>query len=289
MLLSVTAALRSVLPYVVLLLIGAGCASESPSQAEPPAASESVQPTAAASSTGDPLAAPTIEGLFEVAADGRRLNLACWGDGTPTVVLESGHPDGAGVADYGATEYARLLAARTRVCAYDRAGWGESDPAPNEARDADDVVADLAAVLHAADVSGPYVLAGSSFGGMIVTHFAQRHPDDVAGVVVLDTPAPDATLSPADIPEIAWDHPANPEHVNVGPAFENRFARRPATFKAPLLVVTATGGDSSAADQRVWLRSSPQSRQVELEGGHEIYLDAPAEVAAEVTALLDVP
>ena len=233
------------------------------------------------------LADPTVDGRFEVAADGRRLYLTCWGEGSPTVVLDSGHPDGTGIADFGETEFLRRLAAETRVCAYDRAGWGQSDPAPNEPRSADDVVDDLDALLKAAEVDGPFVLAGSSFGGMIAAHFADQHPEDVAGVVLLDVPAPSATLSAKEIPEIAWDHPMNPEHLDIGPEFENRFANSPPSFPAPLVVVTATGGDSSVEDQQAWLQSSEDARQIELTGGHEIYLDDPAGAAAEVISLLD--
>jgi len=130
------------------------------------------------------------------------------------------------------------------------------------------------------------VLAGSSFGGMIVSYFAERFPDDVSGVVLLDVPAPSATLSVEEIPEIAWDHPANPEHVDIGPEFENRFANDPVSFPAPLVVVTAAQGETDVEDQSVWLESSPDSRQVELTGGHEMYLDDPAGAAAEVLELV---
>ena len=264
---------------IALVAIGAlatGCGGESGSEA-----TEST-PTGSL----DPLATPTVEGLFEVTDDGRRLYLTCWGEGSPTVVLDSGHPDAAGVSDFDQTEFVRLIAAETRVCAYDRAGWGGSDPAPNEPRSADDVVDDLDALLEAAEVDSPYVLAGSSFGGMIVSYYAERHADDVVGVVLLDVPRPSATLSEEEIPEVAWDHPTNLGHEDVAPEFENRFANDPPSFPAPLVVVTATAGDSSVQDQRVWLQSSPAARQVELDGGHEIYLDDPAGAAAEVIELV---
>ena len=105
-----------------------------------------------ATSATEALANPTVDGRFEVAADGRRLYLTCWGEGSPTVVLDSGHPDGTGITDFGHTEFVRRLVAETRVCAYDRAGWGRSDPAPNEPRSADEVVDDLDALLKAAEV-----------------------------------------------------------------------------------------------------------------------------------------
>jgi hypothetical protein len=148
------------------------------------------------------------------------------------------------------------------------------------------VIGDLDALLQAAEVGPPYVLVGSSFGGMVVTYYAATHPDDVVGVVLLDVPAPDASLTAAVIPEIAWDHPSNLEHVDAGPEFESRFANDPVSFPAPLTVVTATGGFSGTEDQAVWLAASPSARQVELEGGHEIYLDDPAGAADEVLALV---
>ena len=266
-----------------LSMLAVGCGGSSSD--EPEATSTSAEPTPSAAES-DPVARPSVDGLFEVDRQ-RRLRMVCWGEGSPTVVLEAGHPDGAGVADYGGTEFVRLLAEKTQVCAYDRAGWGESDPAPREPRSADDVVRDLRSLLTEADVPPPYVLVGSSFGGMIVSYYADQHPESVAGVALLDVPAPSARLSEKQIPEIAWDHPSNAEHVAVAPEFENRFAERPVSFPAPLVVVTATGGQSSVEDQQVWLRASPDSRQVELDGGHEIYLDDPEGVAAEVVALVD--
>ena len=241
-----------------------------------------------ASSAPDVLASPVIEGLYGVDEDGRRLNLTCWGEGSPTVILEAGHPNGAGVSDFGVigTEFTRAVADETRVCAYDRAGWGGSDPAPNEPRTADDAIGDLHALLESAGVEPPYVMVGSSFGGFVATYYAATYADEVVGVVLLDVPAPDATLTAALIPEIAWDHPTNLEHVDAGPEFENRFANDPVSFPASLTVVTATQGFSDMEDQAIWLEASPDSRQVELDGGHEIYLDDPDGAAAEVLALV---
>lgn len=62
------------------------------------------------------------------------------------------------------------------------AGTGASDPAPKEKRDAVDVITDLSALLEAASVVGPYVVLGRSFGGLIVTYYAQEMPEDVLGV-----------------------------------------------------------------------------------------------------------
>lgn len=248
-------------------------------------AAPSSVPTSALSPTMNPLASPVIAGRFAV-SDGRQLEIECWGEGSPTVVLEGGHPS-AGISDFIGTRFVRILASETRTCAYSRAGYGASDPAPDEPRDADDVIGDLNDLLESAAVEGPYVLVGESFGGMIVTYYAARHPRDVVGVVLLDVPAPSADLSAADIPQIAWDHPENPEHLDIAPEFETRFANERLPIEAPITVITATGGDSDLENQSIWLEVSTNATLVELAGSHEIYLDDPGGSAAEVLKLVD--
>jgi pimeloyl-ACP methyl ester carboxylesterase len=229
------------------------------------------------------------EGRHPVSDDGQReLAILCEGEGSPTVILEDGHPsETGGIARFSNGPLWATLVAETRVCAYDRAGWGDSDPAPNEPRDADDVVDDLQALLASAQEEGPYVMVGSSFGGMIVTYYAAREPDEVAGVVLLDVPAPTDTLTVEEIPEIAWDHPTNREHVDIAPEFETRFFRDPVSMEAPLTVVTATAGQSSVEDQSFWLQTSPEATQVELAGSHDIDYDDPEGVASAILAMVE--
>jgi len=231
---------------------------------------------------------PTVSGAFSVAKDGRKLALRCWGEGSPTIILEAGYPS-AGLEQFGTygNRFTARLADQRRTCAYDRAGNGASDPAPMKPRDIDDVTDDLHAVLEAAHVEGPYLLVGSSFGGMIVTYYAHRFPDGVRGVILLDVPAPSATLSLTEAPELAWDSPQNPEHADVVPEFENRLAKERFPFTAPLLVVTATRGQSNVADQKFWLDWSSDSRQVELDGEHTIYEDQPVAIADAILAMGD--
>lgn len=113
--------------------------------------------------------------------DGRTMNLYCLGKGSPTVVLESGI--GGGAYDWWAVQ--DRIAGLTRVCAYDRAGIGRSPPGPFP-RDTRAEAADLDALLRASEVKGPYVLVGHSMGGYNVRLFASRHPDQVAGMVLVD-------------------------------------------------------------------------------------------------------
>ena len=230
------------------------------------ASATAIGTTSAASPSADPAASPSIEAKFAVGDDGRRLALACWGEGSPTVLLETG---GANIEEWTGSGVVRRLASRTRVCTYDRAGTGTSDPAPDERRDAEDVVHDLKALLVAADLAGPYVLVGRSFGGMIVTHYAETLPEDVAGVVVLDTPAPSATFTEQSEPGLVWDSPGNTEHLDVVGGFENRFAKDPPKVEVPVLVITPVPGEASAEDESFWLQVSPKSRQVELSCGEE--------------------
>jgi pimeloyl-ACP methyl ester carboxylesterase len=154
-------------------------------------------------------------------------------------------------------------------------------------RDADDLDADLHDLLASAGIEAPLVLVGGSFGGFIVAYYAAKHPEDVAGVVMLDVPSPSATMTVEEVPEIAWDHPANPEHTDTVTEFENRFAAERLPIEAPLTVITATEGQSNVEDQAIWLEISPSATQVELEGGHGIAWDDPDGVAAEILKLVD--
>jgi pimeloyl-ACP methyl ester carboxylesterase len=116
---------------------------------------------------------------------GHRLHLHCTGSGSPTVVLEPGQ--GGASSDLG--WIAPALARDSRVCVYDRAGRGWSDEADGP-QDAAQIAADLHTLLERAQVPGPYVLAGHSFGGLYVQTFAANYPDQVAGLVLLDSTAP---------------------------------------------------------------------------------------------------
>lgn len=75
----------------------------------------------------------------------------------------------------------------THVCAYDRAGLGWSDPVAGP-RSFDDRAKDLHALLQHADIAGPYILVGHSYGGYIVRRFAAAYPQSVSGIVLIDSP-----------------------------------------------------------------------------------------------------
>ncbi len=141
-------------------------------------AASALQPGAAASLSEEASAHP---GLLAHLPDQRVINLRCVGAGRPTVLLEAG---------YGATSLAwgqvqALVAPRHRACAYDRAGYGFSDPGPAP-RDGAAIARDLDQALRATRISGPFIVVGHSAGGLYVRVFADRRPKDVVGMVLVD-------------------------------------------------------------------------------------------------------
>jgi alpha/beta hydrolase fold len=103
---------------------------------------------------------------------GERLHIDCVGEGSPTVVLESGL--GGSSLDWRLVQ--PELGKTTRVCAYDRAGMGWSDPSP-QPRTPRQIADELHTLLTHAGIAGPYVLVGHSLGGKNVRLFALTHPD----------------------------------------------------------------------------------------------------------------
>ena len=118
-----------------------------------------------------------------------RLHLYCTGanvNGSPTVILEQG----GGGNTLGWFLVQPEVAKATRVCSYDRAGQGWSDAAP-EPRDGESIAKDLHTLLQNAGIPGPYVLAGHSYGGLFVRAYAAYYPEEVVGLVLLDSAHPD--------------------------------------------------------------------------------------------------
>jgi pimeloyl-ACP methyl ester carboxylesterase len=152
----------------------------------PQAASQTSAPTPAS----DDFASPVEIGK------GRKMYLECRGSGRPTVILESGYRNDAEIwstsLQPGMSTVFPQVANFTRVCAYDRAGTfldadhlGRSTPVPMP-RTAHDMVSDLHALLQAAHVTGPYVFAAHSFGGIFARLYASSYPNDVVGMVLID-------------------------------------------------------------------------------------------------------
>jgi pimeloyl-ACP methyl ester carboxylesterase len=127
---------------------------------------------------------------------GRHLYVHCTGSGSPTVVLVSGLAE---TSVYWGGWIAPAVAQNTTVCAFDRAGQGWSDP-PASPQDGVAVATDLRTLLDHAQIPGPYVMVGHSTGGAYVRVFAARYPDQVAGMVFLDSQPNEALTKLPDFP-----------------------------------------------------------------------------------------
>jgi pimeloyl-ACP methyl ester carboxylesterase len=112
---------------------------------------------------------------------GYQMHIDCIGEGSPTVILDTLSSGTTPLWGWVQPEVAQV----TRVCGYERAGWGWSDtgPAPRDARQ---TAAELHTLLERAGVAGPYVLAGHSLGGLYVRMYASQYPEEVVGIVLLE-------------------------------------------------------------------------------------------------------
>lgn len=129
---------------------------------------------------------------------GRAINLTCAGQGSPVVILTAGAGDWS-------EHWQRVqgpVAQRTRVCAWDRAGFGYSDASsvPQSAAAMED---DLEQALSGAHISAPYLLVAHSAGSYETLLFADRHPEEIAGMVLVDPSLPAMTRRIAAVSPLA--------------------------------------------------------------------------------------
>jgi pimeloyl-ACP methyl ester carboxylesterase len=109
------------------------------------------------------------------------LHVHCLGQGSPTVVME------AGMSGW-STDWILVqpqIAAMTRVCSYDRAGYGWSESG-SQPRDSQQISTELHGLLLGVGIQGKYLLVGHSLGGLFVQMYAKRYPKEIAGLVLVD-------------------------------------------------------------------------------------------------------
>jgi pimeloyl-ACP methyl ester carboxylesterase len=121
-----------------------------------------------------------------------RLHLHCAGEGAPTVIFDAA----LGASSLSWSLVHPQVARVTRACTYDRAGfgWSEAGPLP---RTAGRIADELHQLLQRGAVPGPYVLVGHSYGGLVIRLFASRHPEEVAGLVLIEPAIPEEWASPS--------------------------------------------------------------------------------------------
>jgi pimeloyl-ACP methyl ester carboxylesterase len=117
-----------------------------------------------------------------VEVNGRNMHINCIGNKSPSIILDSG----AGGFSLEWKNIQDSLSQHARVCAYDRAGYGWSDMGPLP-RSTKNIAHELHSLLENAEIPGPYIFVGHSFGGFTAQYFARYFDDDIAGVVLIDS------------------------------------------------------------------------------------------------------
>jgi pimeloyl-ACP methyl ester carboxylesterase len=254
---------------IALTLLVAGCGgSSNPRQAATPTSDRTN-----ASSTPEP-----DDGELTLMSD-VRVHYRCIGRGTPAILLEAG-TDSAGTEQFGSA-LVDPLAAASQVCTYDRLGTGSSDGAPDRRRTLDDLCDVEDEVRSALELSGSAVLAGQSGGANLVIWCAARRPAAVSSLVSIEGYHDDPAEMAAEFGKGSWrDNPERMDWVEAAVTLE----RMPKPIgKFPVLVISASDADPGGAkNQRYWLALSPRSRQVVLQGGHDLHEEVPDKVATEI-------
>lgn len=261
---------------------GAGDSADSNATASPA--------TAQAAATG------AIDGLFDVG--GHKLYLACQGSGSPTLVYLHGLGDNS----EGAASIYAPLTDRVRVCVYDRVNVGKSDSQGGRHTGVDSV-RELHALLDAAAVRGPYLLVGFSFGGLLATMYAATYPDQVMGILLLDSTLPTNDELQALVPEderarAVAEVEANPERVEVYRTLDQAKA---VLGKVPDVPVTYMAAEPvelpptwPVERMRAFIRTKrsefvsrfPQGHLVRVKSSHDIASELPSRVLQEAERLV---
>ncbi len=220
------------------------------------------------------------------------------GHGSPTVVFESGLGHGKRV--WGPVFNG--VSAITRAFAYDRAGYGQSEPSA-EQRSGLQVVSELRALLQTEGIAPPYVLVGHSLGGTYMKLFAKNYPEEVAGVVMVDARHSEFTqrCQQLGVPRLLYQ-PPEALLALLGPTTRAELEAAPLSLKqarkggvfpdVPLIVLTQSNAAAKWPAQlgKVWAAS--QRRMAKLsslgkikvldDAGHNVHVDRPDVVVSAI-------
>jgi pimeloyl-ACP methyl ester carboxylesterase len=252
---------------------------------------------------------------------GSRLAIACVGSGSPTVVLDAGMGDTSEVWH----QVQGAVSQFTRVCSYDRAGRGQSDPGKRP-RTSQTIISELHTLLTCARIPGPYVLVGHSFGGFNARLYASQYPEEVVGLVLVDSANPHldlVALLPAEAPEenqgvrqarlvLTQETQGTDNPEGIDPVESAAQVRSVASLGAlPLVVLTHTSDrwidmlvkafpgfprelatrleQAWQEQQRQLLPLSSRSQQmIAAHSGHDIHLEEPELVVNAIRSVVEL-
>lgn len=235
------------------------------------------------------------DAMFNV--NGQNLHIETFGPPRPAVVFEAGLGNDATTWRL----VAGSVATFAHVVLYDRAGLGRSLPLTKDAPvTADEVAANLRALLAAAAIRPPYVLVGHSLGGLYVQMFARKYPQEVSGVVLLDASSPEA---PPELKTRARLEPGTAAFLEEeGVSESNRQVANGGPFPdIPLTVIAATDHGPFFKEweptlmrlQRRLATLSPRATFMVAQGsGHDVQIDRPDAVIDAIKRIVetaDVP
>jgi pimeloyl-ACP methyl ester carboxylesterase len=214
----------------------------------------------------------------------QNLHIEMQGESGPTVVFEAGLGNDTSTWKFVAGPVAKFA----RVVLYDRPGSGQSVPLMDTSSTitAEHVATNLHKLLVAADVSPPYIMVGHSLGGLYVQMFARKFPDEISGVVLLDS---SSAYAPSELKTRARLEPGSAAYLEEeGIAESNQQVKSAGPFPdVPLAVIAATDHGPFFKDweptlmhlQRQLATLSPRAELIVAEGsGHNVQLDRPGAV-----------
>jgi pimeloyl-ACP methyl ester carboxylesterase len=265
---------------VAIALIAAACGSDA----------DDAGRTEKAKSTGK------LDRVVKIDGD-RGLYVRCTGSGSPTVFMEGGDEDTSD--SYGFAE--EPVSKVTRTCVYDRANLGQSDPREGPLG-LGEYVGDIEALFEKAKIPGPYVLVGTSGGGYLSTGYAAKHPDQVAGIVLVETGPP--FKNPPKVIVEATD-PSNPENVEKRDFLQiekDAWAAKKEIGDIPVTIISnryskeeiaaaefpeeKPGMRNNVQNQKGWLVLSPRAKQVVVTTGHAVEEEDPQIVIDQILAVV---
>ena len=228
--------------------------------------------------------------------DQRQIEYAQLGHGSPVVVFENG----LGAFMHSWNQVFSEIGAQTTVFAYNRPGYGDSDPVSSP-RDGAHIVDELRALLRSRDLAPPYVLVGHSLGGLYMQLFARKYPGEVAGLVLVDSTHPTQMEGAGAIDRQPWwvrflvgafltDHLRN--EFDAAASTGQEVLALPTVRGKPVVIlsavdhrdhVTVRHANAKRAD---FTRLYPEGRQQWVESGHFIQRDRPDVVIDAIRGML---